>query len=311
MFIQNTIPFSELRAFFLPAMYITVLDGNNKSYQLSIPFKGREIVVKKSNKSFSYAGFNQVISGAVLRMQKIFHPDKLKLEVYNLLGPNFDDLSLSFELINKNKFKIADEDYYASVRVSYSYDDVNKITYAPIIYREVCSNGMVTVLSSKFKEVISPNKIFEIGSEWTRCNFETIKNNYTRYFNQIQNKKINDNINDLMNNILPTLNEFDQIRQKIGLSEKNDRTVFENDIKEVSNSQRVLRSNINILGNNEFALWNTLTEIASRERNHVIRHEMLSLLGKNISKEVDKMLKKEKRDRSNKLLWNELADIAD
>ena len=62
-----------------------------------------------------------------------------------------------------------------------------------------------------------------------------------------------------------------------------------------------------MLSNNEFVLWNTLTEIASRESNPVIRHEMLNLFSKNISKEVEKMLK---RVRSNKLLCNELAEIA-
>jgi len=309
MFLQNTRPFRELKPFFLPAFYCTILDGKKKLHQLSIQFQGREIVVKKSSKPFAYAGFNQVISGAVLRMQKLFHPDKLKLEVNNLSMPTFNNLSISFELLNKKIFKIADEEYYASIRVLYSYDDCEKVTYSPIIYRKVCSNGMITVLSSKFKEIISADKIFDIGCEWTRCNFETIQNNFTRYFNELSKKKVSNDSKNQMDSISSMLRTFENIRQSRGVSENNDSLKMEV-LYEIRNPEDILQNNINTIGNNEFALWNTLTEIASRESNDNARYEMFSELGKHLSEEVDKMLKEETKDRSDNLLWDEVESIA-
>jgi hypothetical protein len=147
---------------------------------------GVEKVIKKSAKPFEHASFNKVITGAVKRMEKLFAPEHLNLEVIIYKKPNINQLEISFELVNKNIFKIGNEDYFASIMCEYSYAKMNVVTYYPIIYRQVCSNGMVSVMSKNFTESISTDKIFDIGCEWSKCTFETYQRKLKEYFEILQ-----------------------------------------------------------------------------------------------------------------------------
>jgi hypothetical protein len=75
-------------------------------YNLSIPLEGNEIQVKRSSKKIIHTSYAKVILGAVMRMQKLFQPDKLQLGVLITKRPTQTDLTLEFELVNSNKFKL-------------------------------------------------------------------------------------------------------------------------------------------------------------------------------------------------------------
>ena len=89
-FSQDTQPFEILKQYFIPAIYHRILEGRKKTFQLSLSFDGVEKIIKKSPKTFIHASFNQVITGAVLRMEKLFAPEELSLEVILFKKPTLN-----------------------------------------------------------------------------------------------------------------------------------------------------------------------------------------------------------------------------
>ena len=79
--IKQPSPFSTLKEYYLPAIHHPIMVGKKKMYNLSIPLGGKEIQIKRSSKKIKHASFAKVILGAVLRMQKLFQPDKLNLAI--------------------------------------------------------------------------------------------------------------------------------------------------------------------------------------------------------------------------------------
>jgi len=306
-FIQDTQSFEVLKPYFIPAIYHRILEGRKKIYQLSISMDGVEKVIKKSAKPFEHASFNKVITGAVKRMEKLFAPEHLNLEVIIYKKPNINQLEISFELVNKNIFKIGNEDYFASIMCEYSYAKMNVVTYYPIIYRQVCSNGMVSVMSKNFTESISTDKIFDIGCEWSKCTFETYQRKLKEYFEILQfgDDVLPDEPND--NFEAKAIRKMERVLKISIPSEKNRVTeVFDNS----NNAENILSENIETLGSNQFAVWNAITDFASRERDVAKRNQMFLNAGKFLSNEVEKTLNKRNQLWSENLVWNEILRIA-
>lgn len=306
-FIQDTQPFEVLKPYFIPAIYHRILEGRKKIYQLSISMDGVEKVIKKSAKPFEHASFNKVITGAVKRMEKLFAPDQLDLEVILYKKPSLHQLELSFEIVNKNLFKIGNEDYFASIMCEYSYSKMNAVTYYPIIYRQVCSNGMVSVMSKNFTETISTDKIFDIGCEWSKCTFETYQRKLKDYFEILQygDDKLFDE----------TTGSFEskairKMERVLKVNIQNDRTEMLVDLDDSPNAENILSNNIETLGYNEFAVWNAITDFASRERDVTKRNQMFLNAGKFLSNEVEKTLNKRDKEWSENLVWNQILRIA-
>lgn len=306
-FIQDTQPFEVLKPYFIPAIYHRILEGRKKVYQLSISMDGVEKVIKKSAKPFEHASFNKVITGAVKRMEKLFAPDHLDLEVILYKKPSLHQLELSFELVNKNLFKIGNEDYFASIMCEYSYSKMNVVTYYPIIYRQVCSNGMVSVMSKNFTETICTDKIFDIGCEWSNCTFETYQRKLKDYFEILQygDDKLFDE----------TTGSFEskairKMERVLKVNIQNDRTEMLVDLDDSPNAENILSNNIETLGHNQFAVWNAITEFASRERDVNKRNQMFLNAGKFLSNEVEKTLNKRDKEWSENLIWNEILRLA-
>lgn len=307
-FTQDTQSFEVLQQYFIPAIYHRILEGRKKVYQLSISLEGIEKVIKKSAKPFEHTSYNKVITGAVKRMEKLFAPEQLNLEVILYKKPNLNQLDLSFELVNKNLFKIGKEEYYATIMAEYTYSKMNLVTYYPIIYRQTCSNGQVAVMSKKFTEVITTDKIFEIGCDWSKCTFESYQRKLNNYFEILQNNRqgsLFDN-EDLSSFERNALSKMEQVL-KITFSENME---INSDLDDSHNPERYITQNINLLGQNQFAVWNAITDYASRERDIVKRNAMFLNAGKFLSNEVEKTLNKQKKDWSENLIWGEVLRIA-
>jgi hypothetical protein len=306
-FIQDTQSFEALKPYFIPAIYHRILEGRKKVYQLSISMDGVEKVIKKSAKTFEHASFNKVITGAVKRMEKLFAPDHLNLEVIIYKKPSYHQLDLSFELVNTNLFKIGNEDYFASIMCEYSYSKMNTVTYYPIIYRQVCSNGMVSVMSKNFTETISTDKIFDIGCEWSKCTFETYQRKLNDYFEILQYG--DDGLFDETTGSFESkaIQKMERVL-KISIIPKNIEVLREFDSNH--NAESILSDNIETLGYNEFAVWNAITDFASRERDVTKRNQMFLNAGKFLSNEVEKTLNKRDQKWAENLVWNEILRIA-
>lgn len=306
-FIHDTQPFEVLKPYFIPAIYHRILEGRKKVYQLSISMDGVEKVIKKSAKPFEHASFNKVITGAVKRMEKLFAPDHLDLEAILYKKPSLHQLELSFELVNKNLFKIGNEDYFASIMCEYSYSKMNVVTYYPIIYRQVCSNGMVSVMSKNFTETISTDKIFDIGCEWSKCTFETYQRKLKDYFEILQygDDKLFDETNGSFES--KAIRKMERVL-KISIIPQNIEILREFD--STHNAESILSDNIETLGYNEFAVWNAITDFASRERDVNKRNQMFLNAGKFLSNEVEKTLNKRDQEWSENLIWNEILRLA-
>jgi flagellar biosynthesis/type III secretory pathway chaperone len=309
-FIQDTQPFEVLKQYFMPAIYHRISQGKSKFYQLSISMEGIEQIIKKSSKPFEHTGFNKVIMGAVMRMEKLFAPDHLNLEVILFKKPTLRNLEIAFELVNKSKFMIGNEPYIASIMVEYSYSKMNTVTYYPIIYRQVCSNGMVAVMTQNFTEKIPVDKIFEIGCDWSRCTFETYQRKLKDYFEIL--KYPNSPIGDVHENDI----EFKQkiIRKmervlKTSIQNNREEMIF-SDRPSSQNASSIISENVERLGNNDFAVWNSITDFASRERDVNLRNQMFLNAGRFLSNEVEKTLNKNKTVWAENLVWDDVVRIA-
>ncbi len=303
--IKQPAQFSTLRDYFLPAIHHTTLVGKKKMYNLSIPLGGKEIQIKRSSKKIKHASFAKVILGAVLRMQKLFHPDKLNLSVIINKHPVESDLTLEFELVNTNKFIIANEEYFLTIVANYSYLKTDKVTYYPILYRQWCSNGAVSILNEQFKEIIPVDKILEIGCEWTRCNFETYKNMASSYFEIL--KKTENSPERLSQNASRLADSLFSINDR-KKSKRNELLIYDNPEERV-NINSYLSKNMELLGTNQFAVLNALTEYASQEENLNLRYQYFMSIGKYLSKEMKKSAIINKDYWSESLDWGELNKI--
>jgi hypothetical protein len=300
--INQTSTIEELREFYVPAFHHPIKMGSKRLYTLSVPLFNKEIQIKKSSKKIKHTSFQNVILGAVRRMNKLFAPDKLRLEVIINKIPNENDLTLEFELINRNLFVISNEEYFLTIVARYSYNKPDKVTYFPILYRQWCSNGCVSILSEQFKEVIDAEKIHDIGCEWTRCNFESYRNRLNNYFNYLKSQiNHSEQLRLSTNKIASKL--FD-----LSNSTKINRDNFINpEFKgDNRNIDLYFGRNIEQLGNNQFAVLNALTEFASREKDSDQRYKYFMALGKYIDKEINKTIKLENQFGFSRLSWEEL-----
>jgi len=300
--IEQPSPFSTLNEYYLPANHHPIMFGKKKMYSLSVPLGGKEIKVKRSSKKIKHTSFAKVILGAVLRMQKLFQPEKLNLAIIINKRPSEFDLTLEFELVNTNKFIIANEEYFLTIVTNYSYNKPDKVTYYPILYRQWCSNGAVSILSEQFKEIIPVEKILEIGCEWTRCNFESYKNNATSYFEDL--KRMQDNPERLLSNA----NRIAESLFTVNRARRNSKDDFleSNMVRDRPSIRFYLRENIEQLGSNQYAVFNSLTEYASQEENLELRYQYFMSIGKYLSREMKKTAKLNKEYWSESLNWDGL-----
>jgi hypothetical protein len=304
-FIQDTQAFETLKPYFIPAIYHRIIDGKKKVYQLSIVLDGAELIVKKSAKDFVHTAFNKVIMGGVLRMEQLFEPEKIHLEVILHSTPLVNDLSIEFELVNRTSFIIAGEEYIASIMIEYSYSKMEVVTYMPIIYRQICSNGLVSVMTKRFSEKVSADKIFEIGCEWSRCTFEKYNRKLNDYFTQMRNSDESSNsLEDFRINAIKQMERVLKIR--MGEENSNSRNIM----PDRDRARNQLGRYIEELGMNQFAVWNAITDFASQERNLQDRNRLFLNIGKYLSNELEKSLATQNKKWSERMTWDDALSKA-
>lgn len=304
-FIQDTQAFETLKPYFIPAIYHRIIDGKKKVYQLSIVLEGAELIVKKSAKDFVHTAFNKVIMGGVLRMEQLFEPEKIHLDIILHSAPSENDLSIEFELVNRTPFIIAGEDYIASIMVEYSYSKMDVVTYMPIIYRQTCSNGMVSVMTKRFSEKVSADKIFEIGCEWSRCTFEKYNRKLNDYFTQMRNS--DESSNSLEDFRINAIKQMERVL-RISIDEANSNS--RNLMPDRDRARNQLGRYIEELGMNQFAVWNAITDFASQERNLQDRNRLFLNIGKYLSNELDKALATQNKKWSERMTWDDALSKA-
>jgi len=303
--INQTKPLATLQEFYVPAIHRPIMVGKKKMYNLSVSLGTKEIQVKRSAKKIKHASFHDVILGAVRRMGKLFAPDKLSLEVIINKVPCENDLTLEFELFNRNLFVISGEEYFLTIVASYSYNKPDKVTYYPILYRQWCSNGCVSILNEQFKEIIDVDKIHEIGCEWTRCNFETYRKRLDSYFDNLKfQTRDEESLRLNLNTLGSKLFNLSTSSEKTNKNRLKD--VFDLDKR---NLDKYFFKNLEQLGNNQFAVLNALTEFASTEGNFELRQKYFMAVGKFIDKEIKKILKLQNELGYGRLSWDELNRI--
>jgi hypothetical protein len=302
-------PITALKEYFLPAIHHRIITGKTRRYQLSVPIQGTEVVVKKSLKKIKHASFASVISGAILRMERLFHPEKAQLKVSITIRPKPDDLTLMFELINQKRFIINNEEYFLTIAAEYSYSKMDQVTYAPVLYRQVCSNGMVSMLGERFKETISVDKIFDLNCEWTRCSFEQYQRQYISYINNLKQMVLQPNImRSLLENMARNMTKTGP-KRKTKIKDRNIEQNFIGDYSE-RNLENILDKYIEEFGNNGLAVFNALTDYASREPVNRLRFDNFLNIGKYLQKEIKKVVKSDFQNWSESLTWEELMIIA-
>ena len=82
------------------------------------------------------------------------------------------------------------------------------------------------------------------------------------------------------------------------------------DMPSSQNASSIISENVERLGNNDFAVWNAITDFASRERDVNLRNQMFLNAGRFLSNEVEKTLSKNKTAWAENLIWNEVLLIA-
>jgi hypothetical protein len=307
-FIQDTQPFEVLKQYFMPAIYHRIIERKKKLFQLSVSMEGTEVIIKKSAKPFVHTGFNKVITGAVMRMEQLFTPEHLQLEVIIYNTPNLQTQKISFELINKKEFNIGTEAYIVSIMATYDYAKMQIVTYYPIFYRQVCSNGFMAVMSSNFTETIDANTIFDIGCEWSRCSFEKYQRKLQDYFEILKNQEELSLVEDYSKLQQLIIKKIERVL-RINLSNNIKETIFV-DRYDSQNIEQIITDNLFHLGHNEFALWNIITDYASLENNTEKRNQMFINAGKYLSNEMKKTLNKNKTVWAENLVWDDVLLIA-
>jgi hypothetical protein len=311
-FRQDFKPFDALKPHYIPAIYHKLAEGGESIFQLSIPFDGQELVIDRAATPFICAGFNDVIAGAVLRLHKLFHPENLDLKVLLYKTPSLDDLSLVFELYNTKKIKIANEDYTVSVVGAYSYSNKSEVTYYPILYREACSNGMLAVINQSFTETIPADKIFEIGCEWSKCNFEDYQKLLNELFQHLreeewgQSQEENDFIENVKSPDLgsPIDNEmYDEVLEEL-------ESVFETSESNGNSIREIIDRNLSDIGYNAFAKLNIITDFATSEPDPFKRLEMIKQAGYYVNDLLDRIVRENSTSHKGSIRWSYLEEMS-
>jgi hypothetical protein len=302
--INQAEPFSKLKEFYIPANHSTEIVGKRKKFKLSIPWQGLNIPIKQSSKKIIHASLAKVIQGTVLRMKKLFEPAPLNLGVIinHRFDPKAGETLLEFELVNRNGFNIGNDEYFISIVTRYSYSKPETAVYLPILYRKWCSNGAVWVTSDRFKEEIHVDKILDIGCEWTKCNFEAFHKNANTYFEILKNnRKIESHIEELFleaERLIATVLKPEKGRKNT----RGDRALFNRDVSISQTVKKYLERD----GNNQFAIFNVLTDFASNEPDTTIRYNYFIKIGKYLSREINKVTKNSAETWSEQLDWPSL-----
>jgi hypothetical protein len=301
----------SLKPYFIHSNTKFIYKNRKRYYQLSITINNEELILKNSTKKIIHSSFDNVIHGAFKRMEKLFNSTNLDLGVVINSYPTKNNLYLSFELVNKKKFLINNEEYYLSINAEYSYNKMSVVTYYPIMYREVCENGNVVMLSKKFIEYISADKIYDIGYEWSRCNFEDYKNKVSEYFENIDFKPSYFDTENGIDNIKLSIKTLVEKILKIKINPLENNNVISDEIN-INPNQRIeflMKENFRRMDYSNFGFWNIITAFSSLELDYNKRNKMFINAGKFLRKEMDKNYESNNKFIMEYLTWKQILEF--
>ncbi len=194
-------------------------------------------------------------------MQTLFGMEEnSKIDLFNIIAPK----SLSFCHIdlfaNKSEFKFHTiEEYKPFVRVTNSYNAMFRLSFDVGFCRSICKNGVIFGEESiKFKFSHTRNFKKEINFEVHKDGFEILLN------------KFKCDIDVLLNHILPKEYIFPMFCKALSLNIDMDSAIEEVNIKKLENLNKTKKfvdglfsKYMGQIGDNYYALYNTLTEAAT------------------------------------------------
>ena len=219
---------------------------------------GNGIDYANFSRDFTFASYEKVIAGGLLRCQRIFNKPYSDIEVHKM---NYGRNKQWFicELISRGtKVKVDGELHYPYLCINYSYDRVNAINYEIGIYREKCVNGVLFGFRSLMKIKVTPETIFDVDPWYNPCLLHNLVKEYERQVQMLKRTHMDQRSMESL------------ISVALGRDIRHEEDTYFVDRKgELStqpNVQRMMRNYTNELGENAYATLNVITDIASNYR---------------------------------------------
>lgn len=144
---------------------------------------------------------------------------------------------------------------------------------------------MLAVISQSFSETIPASKIFEIGCEWSKCNFEDYQTLLNQLFQHLKEEEWGQNQEGL--------------ESVFGTSKSNGDSISE-----------IIDRNLSDIGYNEFAKLNIITDFATSEPDPIKRLEMIKQAGYYVNDLLDKIVRDNTKTQKGAFRWSYLEEMA-
>lgn len=207
------------------------------------------------SRDFTFASYEKVIAGGLLRCQRIFNKPYSDIEIHKL---NYGRNKQWFvcELIAKNtKVKVDGELHYPYLCINYSYDRVNAINYEIGIYREKCVNGILLGFKSLMKIKVTPETLFDVDPWYNPCLLNNLVKEYERQVVMLKNTKLERSTIESLVSVA--------IGRNIRQEEDSYFVDVKRELGREPNVRDLIGSYTEELGNNAYAALNVITDLAS------------------------------------------------
>ena len=223
---------------FFPAKKNTITSINpNRHYVKGEPEhpKPLEYDYNPLIKDFLFKTYKEVIAGGLIYTRQLLSNKASNLSVYKLhVGRKKQWFNA--QLIDFNEdFKIDGEKFHPFLNIKYSYNHPTTMKFEIGWYRYACENGMLLDMDKLVTLKVNSENLFTPPAWFNRCLLEMLKTNLETDIRILKQTKINQN-------------DAEQFLQKR--------------LKWIINPD-VISRNFEILGQNAFAMFNVITEVAT------------------------------------------------
>ena len=137
------------------------------------------------------------------------------------------------------------------------------------------------------------------------AHFENYQNKLNDYFEQLKQEEF------AARNEAKLEHEIIQrMENMLGVSIAREEYLMREINFEQPSPQDIIQRNLRTLGSNQFGVWNSITDFASREKDINKRNKMFLNAGQFLSKEMEKTLNKKSKSHSENLQWSRILRIA-
>jgi hypothetical protein len=204
---------------------------------------------------FTFASYENVIAGGLLRCARLFNKPYSDMEVHKLNYGRHKQWFICELIAKKNRVKIDGEWHFPFLSISYSYDRVNAIHYEIGIYREKCSNGMLFGFRTLLNLHVTPQSIFDVEVYYNPCMLFNITGEYERRVKMLKNTTLDRNtITALVNSAMGFGSKKNVGNMAINISGE----LVTDDLV-----PQIVEDYIGELGSNAYAALNAITDLSS------------------------------------------------